>query len=198
MRRPVVVTLVALAVAVVIGVMMWEGGHIQRQQGQVVEGTASNIGGPFTLTDQYGRTRRDKDFHGRYMLVYFGYTNCPDVCPTTLSVIADALDKMEGAAQQVVPVFITVDPARDTPPVMQKYLLSFGPNFVGLTGSADAIAKVTKEYHVSATAEAPKNGSYAIDHTNAIYLMGPDGKFITSYTETIGPDKLADAIMKRM
>ncbi|MBU6474181.1 MAG: SCO family protein, partial [Alphaproteobacteria bacterium] len=71
-------------------------------------------------------------------------------------------------------------------------------NFVGLTGSADAIAKVTKEYHVSATAEAPKNGSYAIDHTNAIYLMGPDGKFVTSYTETMGPDKLADAIMKRM
>ncbi len=198
MRRPVIVTLVALAVAVVIGVMMWEGGHIQRQQGQVVEGTASDIGGPFTLTDQYGRTRRDKDFRGRYMLVYFGYTNCPDVCPTTLSVIADALDKMEGAAQQVVPVFITVDPARDTPSVMQKYLLSFGPNFVGLTGSADAIAKVTKEYHVSATAEAPKNGSYAIDHTNAIYLMGPDGKFVTSYTETMGPDKLADAIMKRM
>jgi len=198
MRRPVVVTLVALAAAVVIGVMMWEGGHIQRRQGQVVEGSASDIGGPFTLTDQYGRTRSDKEFRGRYMMVYFGYTNCPDVCPTTLSVMADALDKMEGAAKQVVPIFITVDPARDTPSVMQQYLSSFGPEFIGLTGSADAIAKVEKEYHVYEKAEAPKNGAYTVDHSNAIYLMGPDGKFVTSYTETMGPEKLAAAIMKRM
>ena len=198
MRRPVAVTLLALAVAAVIGVAVWEAGHIQRQPGRVVEGTTSDIGGPFVLTDQYGRTRRDVDFRGRYMLVYFGYTNCPDICPTTLSVIADTLDKMEGAAQQVVPVFITVDPARDTPPVMQKYLSAFGPNFVGLTGSADAIAKVMKEYHVYAKEEPEKDGTYAVNHANAIYLMGPDGKFVTSYTETVGPEKLADALMKRM
>ncbi|MBU6442357.1 MAG: SCO family protein [Alphaproteobacteria bacterium] len=198
MRRPVVVTLVALVIAAAIGVVVWEGGHIQRQQGQVVEGTASDIGGPFTLTDQYGRTRRDSEFRGRYMLVYFGYTNCPDVCPTTLSVMADALDKMEGAAKQVVPIFITVDPARDTPSVMKQYLSSFGPDFIGLTGPADAIAKVAKAYHVYEKDEPAKNGTYAVDHSNAMYLMGPDGKFVTSYTETMGPDKLAEAIMQRM
>ena len=197
MRRPAALILIAaLALAAGIGAMVWHAGNVAREPGQVIEGTGSSIGGPFALIDQYGRSRTDKDFRGRYMLVYFGYTNCPDVCPTTLSVMADAMDKLEGAAKEVVPVFITVDPARDTVPVMKQYITAFGPEFVGLTGSAAAIQTAVKEYRVYEKQEKLVNGSYAVDHSNSIYLMGPDGKFIASYDETLGPDALAAAIMK--
>lgn len=199
MRRGVLVALIIVVTGIAAGTLWYLGDHLSSERGRVMTIGDAAIGGPFSLTDQYGHTRTDRDFAGRYMLVYFGYTNCPDICPTTLSVIADAMEKLGGAAQQVVPIFITVDPARDTPRALKNYLAAFGPEFVGLTGSQSSIAAVAKEYHVYYRAhKAAKNGSYAVDHSNVIYLMGPDGKFIANYDETLGPDGLAKAIARHI
>ena len=156
------------------------------------------IGGPFTLTDQNGNAVRDADFRGRYMLVYFGYTYCPDVCPTTLAVMADALDKLGPQAAKVVPIFITVDPARDSPKVLKDYLAAFGPRFVGLTGPLASVQAAAGEYHVFFRKHAEPGGAYSVDHSSTIYLMGPNGRFITYYDETAGPDGIAKDLEKRL
>lgn len=174
------------------------GNRVPGREGSVTSTGVAAVGGPFSLTDQFAHARTEKDYSGRFILVYFGYTNCPDVCPTTLSVIADALEKMGGAAPRVVPVFITVDPARDTPAALKAYLAAFGPSFVGLTGPAQNIAKAEAEYRVFVSRHDPQGSGYAVDHSNIIYLMGPDGKFIASFDETLGPDKLAAELLARM
>ncbi len=163
----------------------------------LAQGTAT-IGGPFTLTDQNGATRTDRDFRGQYLLIYFGYTYCPDVCPTTLAVMQQALDRLGPTASRVTPVFVTIDPARDTPQVLKPYLKSFGERFVGLTGSDAAIAAISHEYSVYAARQPLKGGGYAMNHSSTIYLMGPNGKFLTHYDEVIGPDVLAADLRKRI
>jgi protein SCO1/2 len=177
------------------------GGWISYQADQVAGETqivqADAIGGPFTLTDQNGKARTEKDFRGRYMLVYFGYTYCPDVCPTTLTVVAEALNKLGPLAERLVPVFVTVDPARDTPAVLKSYLADFDSRLVGLTGSKDAIEKITREYHVYYK-DQKLTGGYAVDHSNTLYLMGPDGRFVTYYDESAGPEKIAANLRKRL
>ncbi len=145
--RLTLIAIIIVATAIVAG-LVWYLGDIAPRMGQTIHTGEAAIGGPFSLTDQYGHTRSDKDFAGRYMLIYFGYTNCPDVCPTTLSVIADAMDKLGGDAKKVVPIFITVDPARDTPKALKSYMAAFGPEFIGLTGPMPSIKLVTKEYRV--------------------------------------------------
>jgi protein SCO1/2 len=186
-RTPLALVPYLIALAAVIGGLLSYAGD--RSTG-VSQGTAA-IGGPFALTDQNGAPRTDKDFRGQYLLIYFGYTFCPDVCPTTLSVMGDAMDKLGPLSERVTPVFVTVDPARDTPKVLKAYLKSFGPRFVGLTGSAEAIAKISREYAVYAAKQPLQGGGYAMTHSNTIYLMGPNGKFLTHYDEAIGPDALA-------
>lgn len=155
------------------------------------------IGGPFTLTDQDGKTVSDTDYRGRYMLVYFGYTFCPDVCPLGLQTIAQALDALPPAqAAKVVPLFITVDPARDTPAVLRDYVQSFHPRLVGLTGDEAAIRQVIGEYRVYAqrAADAPADGGYLVDHSTFTYLMGPDGRYVAHF----GHDATAQAMAKRL
>jgi protein SCO1/2 len=141
---------------------------------------AVSIGGPFTLEDGNGKPVTDRDFRGKYMLVYFGYTHCPDVCPTTLTAVADALDKLGRKAQRIVPLFITVDPKRDTAPVVKQYAAAFGPSFVGLTGSASEIATVAKEYRVyyAEHRTGPGPDDYSMDHSSVLYLMDSNGHFI--------------------
>ncbi len=138
------------------------------------------IGGPFTLTDGAGQTVTDRTLRGRYLLVYFGYTFCPDVCPTTLTAVAGALDKLGKQADRLQPVFITVDPARDTPKVIGAYTAAFSSRILGLTGTDDQIAAVAREYRVyyakRRTGEGP--GDYTMDHSSILYLMAPDGHFI--------------------
>ncbi|MDE2516955.1 MAG: SCO family protein [Rhodospirillales bacterium] len=138
------------------------------------------IGGPFTLEGAHGQAVSSAAFRGKYMLIYFGYTYCPDVCPTTLTAVAAALDKMGAKGAALVPIFITVDPARDTPAVMQRYAAAFSPRIVGLTGSAAQIAAVEKEYRVYAAKHktGPGPNDYLMDHSSLLYLMGPDGKFL--------------------
>jgi protein SCO1 len=151
----------------------------------VAIGTASRpgpgsvtIGGPFALLDGQGRTVTERDFRGRWMLVYFGYTHCPDICPTTLANIADAIGRLPPAQRQAIaPIFITVDPARDTPATVTTYAHAFSPAIAGLSGSADAIAAVERAYHVYAARHDEPGGGYAMDHSSVLYLMRPDGQF---------------------
>ena len=184
------------AVAVAAG-LLWHAGDSLSAADRVVSQGEASIGGPFTLTDQDGQVRQAADFRGRFMLVYFGYSYCPDICPTSLAVMADALDKLAGA-ERVVPIFVTVDPGRDTPSVLKAYLKAFGPRFVGLTGDAKAIAAAAHAYRVYYKKRPLQGGGYAMDHSSHIYLMGPDGKFIAVYDETLGPDGLAAALQKQL
>ena len=138
------------------------------------------IGGAFTLEDGNGKAVTDQDFHGHYMLVYFGYTFCPDVCPTTLNAMADAMDRLGPQAGKVRPVFITVDPRRDTPSVVKQYVAAFGQGIVGLTGTPEEIAKVAKAYRVyyAEHRTGPGPDDYAMDHSSVLYLMDPNGGFV--------------------
>jgi protein SCO1/2 len=156
------------------------------------------IGGPFELTRHDGKRVSEKDFEGKYTLIFFGYTFCPDVCPAGLQVMTAALDKLGGEADQIQPVFITIDPQRDTPEVLASYIEHFHPRLIGLTGSADDIAKAAKAYRVyyaKAKGEADDDPQdYLMDHSSILYLMGPDGTFVKHFTYTTDVEKLAEAI----
>ncbi|MCB1433238.1 MAG: SCO family protein [Alphaproteobacteria bacterium] len=157
------------------------------------------VGGPFTLVDQTGKSITDKDFRGKYMLIFFGYTYCPDVCPTELQVMMAAIDTLGPRAAEVQPIFITIDPDRDTPEVMQSYVENFGPSLVGLTGTAEQIAQVAKAYRVYyAKSGNTKTQDYLMDHSSIIYLMGPDGLFVKHFTYTTDAAALAEGIAGAM
>jgi protein SCO1/2 len=139
------------------------------------------IGGPFSLTDQNGRTVTDQDFKGRPFLVFFGFTHCPDVCPTTMFEISEIMRKLGPQGDRVGAVFITVDPERDTPKALKDYVSSFDPRIVALTGDEAAIAAVAKSYRAVYRKAPLKEGGYTMDHTAIVYLMGKDGRFITPF-----------------
>jgi cytochrome oxidase Cu insertion factor (SCO1/SenC/PrrC family) len=183
-----------LAAALAGGLLWHESEQVPGIGRSVITGQAQ-IGGPFRLTDQTGAVKTDKDFRGRFQLIYFGYSFCPDVCPTTLAVIGQALDKLGSEGKRVTPIFITIDPERDTPKVLIDYMKAFGPQFVGLTGSDAQIKQVETEYRVYAQKKPidpahPERG-YGMDHSSVIYLMGPDGRLVSFYDEAISPDDLA-------
>jgi protein SCO1 len=159
-----------------------------------------SIGGPFTLQDGSGKTVTDRDFRGQYMLVYFGYTFCPDVCPTTLTAVADAMDKLEPEASRIRTVFITVDPKRDTPAVVGKYAAAFGPNIVGLTGTPEEIARVAKAYRVyyAEHRTGPGPNDYVMDHSSVLYLMDPKGGFVAPVRADQSGSEMATALKKLM
>jgi protein SCO1/2 len=160
---------------------------------------AQSVGGPFTLVDGAGKTVTDRDFRGRWMLVYFGYTHCPDACPTALNDVAVALDRLEvGRRAKVRPVFVTVDPERDTPDVMRDYVAAFGPNFVGLTGTPEQIRAVEHQYKVYAAKHPEPDGSYDMDHSSYIYVMDPEGRFVTTFTHETSPDEMAETLGKKV
>ena len=155
----------------------------------------ARIGGPFTLTDQDGKQVRWDDFKGQYRLVYFGYTYCPDVCPTELTQISAALDRLGPDAQKIQPIFITVDPERDTPEAMADYVKNFYPTLIGLTGTQQEIDSVVSAYRVFARkVQEPNSNQYVMDHSTFIYLMGPDGNFLTMYRYGTEPDALAQSL----
>jgi protein SCO1/2 len=158
------------------------------------------VGGHFSLLDQTGRRVTDQDFRGRYLLVMFGFTYCPDVCPSELQVIAAALDKLGPQAARVVPLFITVDPERDTPSQLATYLKSFDPRLIGLTGTAAEVETATKAYRVYArkVADPKSTAGYTMDHSALIYLMGPDGAYRTHFAPGIGVDALAERIKREL
>ena len=138
------------------------------------------IGGAFALTATNGAMVTDADFRGRYVLVYFGYTNCQDVCPTTLAAVADALDVLGPDAARVQPVFVTVDPQRDTPDVLRRFTALFTPRLMGLTGTQAQLRQIQQNYRVSSIIHPGVSGpmGYMVDHSSVLYLIGPDGRYV--------------------
>ena len=151
----------------------------------------SAIGGPFKLVDQNGRTVTNTDLEGKWLLVYFGYTHCPDACPTALNNIALALDDLGAEKNQVRPVFITIDPARDTSQALKDYVAAFGAPILALTGNDDAIAQAAAEYRVYYAKHPEAGGDYSMDHTSIIYVMDPKGRFTASFTGEDPPAEMA-------
>ncbi|MDP6262633.1 MAG: SCO family protein [Rhodospirillales bacterium] len=182
-------------VLIVVGAWTWN----PVQSAEETPGVSSHIsiGGAFTLIDHNGKTVTDANFRGRYMLVYFGYTFCPDVCPTALQTITDAMDLLGAKADKVQPVFISVDPERDTPKVLKSFMENFHPRMIGLTGSSEQVAAVAKIYRLY-YAKASDEDDYLIDHQAFIYLMGPDGKIITYFPHGIAPDAIATKVRKHL
>ncbi|WP_395495694.1 SCO family protein [Acetobacter sp. KSO5] len=131
----------------------------------------TQIGGPYTLVNGQGKTVTQAAFKGRYTLLYFGYTYCVDVCPLTLATVSAALDELGKQGQSIIPVFISVDPERDTPKILQEYVERFSPRIVGLTGSEMQLQPVMKAFHVSARRHAPNGSGYLVDHSSLLYLM---------------------------
>jgi protein SCO1 len=153
------------------------------------------VGGPFELIDHSGRTRTEQDFRGRLMLVYFGFTYCPDVCPTDLQAIGLAVDKLGADSANVQPLFVTVDPERDTPAHLAEYVKLFHPRLIGLTGSAEAIRKAADAYKVYyARVDLNKDAGYTVDHTAFIYLMGRDGNYLGFFPPGTSADRMVEII----
>jgi len=161
----------------------------------------ARIGGPFTLTNQDGKQVTDRDFAGKYRIVYFGYTFCPDVCPVDVRNIGlglSAVEKSDPAlGAKIVPIFISVDPARDTPAVLKSFVANFHPRMVGLTGSAPAVDAVAKEYAVYyKKGELTPGGGYMVDHARATYLMDPEGKPLALLPQDQSPEAIAAEIKR--
>jgi protein SCO1/2 len=153
-------------------------------------GTAS-VGGPFALTTPDGKTLTDKELRGAPFLVFFGFTHCPDICPTKLFEISEMLRAAGAKGEKLRALFISVDPARDTPETLKSYLGSFDPRIVGLTGDQAAIDATVKAYRAYAKKVPLKDGDYTMDHTALVYLMGKDGSFIGAFNSERPPAEAA-------
>jgi protein SCO1/2 len=191
-RRTLAFALSILLVALATGLAaLW----FANPRGPNGAGTAL-IGGPFALTDHTGKRVSEKDFAGKYMLIFYGYTFCPDICPSTLQVVSAALDKMAADAEPITPVFVTVDPERDTVAVMKDYVANFHPRMVGLTGTPEEIAAMAKQWRVYYGKPKAEEGKsdYLMDHATFLYLMGPDGKFVKVFEYTADAAALAEGL----
>ncbi len=168
------------------------------QQGAQQSSGKALIGGPFTLTDPTGKQVTDKDFRGRYMLVFFGFTACPDICPAGLQLMSAALGKIGAKADNITPIFISVDPARDTPEKIAAYVKNFNDRLVGLTGTPEEVAAVAKAYRVfyEKTPNEAAPADYGMNHTSIIYLMGPDGEYVTHFTPTTSVEAMIEKLNK--
>jgi len=189
--RPLVIA-TAFAASLVVGllIMFWAMGGVSK----VAQPAA--IGGPFQLTDQNGKAVTDKSLKGKPTLIFFGYTHCPDVCPTSLFEISEVLRVMGKDADKVNAVFISVDPERDTPATMKEYLSSFDPHLEGLSGDPAETAKVITSYRVYAKKIPTKDGDYTMDHTALIYLMDRDGRFVSPFNLKRTPEEAAADLRK--
>ena len=183
--------LLVVAAGFAIGLAFREG-----PRGAAGTPLAAAIGGPFTLVDQDGKTVTDADLKGKWQLIYFGYTHCPDACPTALNDISLALDKLGGKSKEVGAVFITVDPERDTPAVLKSYVASFDAPILALTGTPEQVAAAAKAYRVYFAKHKRADGDYDMDHSSVIYVMDPQGRFTASFTHENAPEEIADRLGK--
>jgi protein SCO1/2 len=158
----------------------------------------SSVGGPFRLIDQNGRAVSEQDFKGEPFVVFFGFTNCPDICPTTLFEMSEVLKRLGPDANKTAALFISVDPERDTPEKLKDYVSSFHPRIFGLTGTPEEIAAVEKEYRVYAKKVPLKDGDYTMDHTAVVYLMGKDGRFVAPFNLKKSADDAAADLRRRL
>ena len=189
-RPLVIVTAFAASLLVGLLVMLWALGGVRG-----VTAPAA-IGGPFQLTDQSGQTVTEKSLQGRPTLIFFGFTHCPDVCPTALFEISELLHAMGNDADRVNAYFVSVDPERDSKQAIKDYLSSFDPHLKGLTGDPEAIAKVLSAYRVYAKKVPLKDGDYTMDHTALTYLMDRDGKFVAPFNLDRPPEVAAAELKK--
>jgi protein SCO1/2 len=157
---------------------------------------ANAIGGPFQLVDQNGKTVTEADLKGKWSLIYFGYTHCPDACPTALNDISIALSELGPKRAAVRPVFITVDPERDTPETLKAYVTSFDAPILALTGTAEQVAKAAKNYRVYYAKHPEAGGDYSMDHSSVIYVMDPEGRFTASFTHESAPEQISERLKK--
>ena len=189
--RPLVIAATfAASLIVALLLIFWGMGGVRNMA------QAAPIGGPFQLTDQDGKTVTQANLEGKPSLIFFGYTHCPDICPTALSDISEVLDAMGTDADRVNAYFVTVDPERDTPAIMKDYLSSFNPHLKGLVGDAEQTRKVISAYRVYAKKIPMKGGDYSMDHTALVYLMDRDGKFVHPFNLKRKPEEAA-ADLKR-
>lgn len=158
----------------------------------------SNVGGPFTMVDQNGKTVTDADFRGEPFLVFFGFTNCPDICPTTLYEMSEVLKRLGPDANKTAALFVSVDPERDTPEKLKQYVSSFHPRIFALTGSEAQVEAIKKEYRVFAKKVPLKDGDYTMDHTAVVYLMDKNGRFIAPFNLQRTADEAAADLRKRL
>jgi protein SCO1/2 len=197
-------TLFIVAILIIGIVLVWKNyiepkyfsDNVALKKGQVAQVQSvgvPQIGGPFVLINQDGKTVSEADFKGKYMLVYFGFTYCPDVCPTSLTIMEDALDMLGDKAERITPMFITVDPERDDPEAMKLYVEHFHPRLVGLTGSVDQVKAVAKTYkaYFTKSGDGYDDGDYSVDHSSITYLMAPDGKFVTHFSHGVEAEAMA-------
>lgn len=190
--RLMLVAAFATGLVLCLGVIAWVGG--MSFPSKALQPAA--IGGPFHLTDQNGKAVTDEDLKGKPFLVFFGFTHCPDVCPTTLFDVSEVLRSLGPDADRTAALFITVDPERDTAAALKDYLGSFDPHLRALTGDATALAEVAKEYRVYYKKVPLDGGDYTMDHTAIVYLMDKDGRFVSPFSLKRKPDVAAAELRK--
>ena len=181
---------------VIVGAAFLGLAHRDTPRGAAGTLLASAIGGPFHLVDQEGKTVTDADLKGKWSLVYFGYTHCPDACPTALNDISIALDELGPKRAEVRPVYITVDPERDTSEVLKSYVTSFDAPILALTGTPEEVAQAAKGYRVYYAKHPEVGGDYSMDHSSVIYVMDPQGRFTASFTQENSPEEIAERLKK--
>ncbi|MBI1204197.1 MAG: redoxin domain-containing protein [Rhodopseudomonas sp.] len=188
-----VLTAFLAGLAIFLGVFLFATGNLGTSGPGV-----SAIGGPFALVDQNGKAITDQDFKGKPLLIFFGYTHCPDVCPTTLFELSEMMRALGKDADKTNALFVTVDPERDTPAAMKDYLSSFDPHLHGATGDRKAIDAAEKAYRVYAKKVPTKDGDYSMDHTALVYLMDKQGRFVAPFSLQRTPQAAADDLRKYM
>ena len=161
----------------------------------------AKVGGNFKLTDHNGIARDSREFRGRLMLIYFGYTFCPDICPTSLQIMNLALENLKGKAKKIQPIFISIDPTRDTPKLLKKYIKNFHPSLIGFTGSTKSIKDVAKKFRVyfaKTSKIEPKTGTadYLMDHSSILFLLDRKGRYLTHFNHQSQPEAITKVLQK--
>jgi cytochrome oxidase Cu insertion factor (SCO1/SenC/PrrC family) len=198
-RRGLIIFLAGLAV--LLGALAVEYLYLKAPGAGLADSASpagATIGGPFTLVDQNGTVRHADDFRGKLMLIYFGYTYCPDVCPTELQTMSEAIERLGPSGDAVQPLFITVDPARDTPEQLKSYAENFHPRLLALTGSAEQIAQVARAYKVFYQLVKQGDGEYLMDHSSIVYLMDHEGRYVAHFGGNLNAEQMAAAIAKHL
>jgi len=190
-----ILAVTGLIIAAIAAFVLYGGG------GYGGRGTAA-VGGPFTLVDHTGKQRTNRDFEGAFALIYFGYTFCPDVCPTALQVMSQAIDRLSPEAQKkITPIFITIDPERDTVKELGVYIDNFHPRMVGLTGTTQQIAKAARAYRVyygRSKSGGNDTSDYLMDHSSIVFLLDSKGAYVTHFTHATPPEKMAEMLKIKM
>jgi len=195
MRRIGSIILGIMAVIAFVALLGVQFFHVSRNALDVPKGVAQPH---FTLTGTDGKTVSEADFRGKYLIIYFGYIFCPDVCPTNLSAIAEGLDKLGAKADNVVPIFISVDPARDTPDKLKDYVAQFSPRMIGLTGSPEQVQKAAEQFGVFYARGPGEGDAYSVDHSAFTYIVGPDGVRLDTLAHGFSPERLVDLLSQKI